>query len=87
VKALTAAIELSKDSSAVIFKKITVDVPKAVRTLLANPRWNENEAEFVNLIGTEPVYNGFRTDSYSLSPQDAASVFRYLKNLFSNLKT
>lgn len=87
VKALTAAIESSKDSSAVIFKRITVDVPKAVRTLLANPRWNENESEFVNLIGTEPVYNGFSTNSYALSPQDAASVFQYLKNLFANLKT
>lgn len=87
VKALTAAIELSKDSSALIFKRIAIDVPKAVRTLLANPKWNENEAEFVNLIGTEPLYNGFRTSSYALSPQDAASVFQYLKNLFANLKT
>jgi mono/diheme cytochrome c family protein len=87
VKALTAAIESSRDSSAVIFKRITVDVPKAVRTLLSNPRWNENEAEFVNLIGTEPVYNGFSTNSYTLSPRDAASVFQYLKNLFANLKT
>lgn len=87
VKALTAAIESGKDSSAVLFKKITVDVSKAVRTLLANPRWNENEAEFVKLIGTEPVYNGFSTNSYLLSPQDAASVFQYLKNLFANLKT
>lgn len=87
VKSLTAYIENNNtDSGAVIFKKITVNIPQALRTLLGNLRWNENETEFVNFVGTEPIYNGFKTSVNLLSSKDAASVFQFLKTLITNNK-
>ncbi|RPI15286.1 MAG: hypothetical protein EHM58_14435 [Ignavibacteriae bacterium] len=87
VKILAASIQNNNtDSGAVIFKRITGNIPRALRALYSNQKWNENETEFVNFIGTEPVYSGFKTTVYELTPQDAASVFQFLKNLFANNK-
>lgn len=85
VNALTILIENNiTDSGAVIFKRVTYDIPNALRALYGNSRWNENESEFVNFIGTEPLYNGFKTNIYELTPQETASVFQFLKNLIAN---
>ena len=87
VKAISSSVEKDNSECAMLFKKISVNISKSIRTLLSNTRWNENESEFVNLIGTEQVYNGFNTKVYELSPQEITSVFQYLKNLFANYKT
>ena len=87
VKAISSSIEKDNSEGSLLFKKISVNISKSVRTLLSNTRWNENESEFVNLIGTEQIYNGFNTKVYELSPQEITSVFQYLKNLFTNYKT
>jgi mono/diheme cytochrome c family protein len=87
VKALTELIEKNNtDSAAIIFKRITNNISRALRVLYANQKWNENETEFVNFVGTEPIYSGFKTSVYELTPQETASVFQFLKNLISNNK-
>jgi len=79
VKALSSLIEKDNSEGALIFKNISKNVQKALRMLMSNSRWNENEAEFVNFIGTEQLYNGFTTKIYRLSSQETAVVFQYLK--------
>jgi len=74
------------DQGAIIFRKISKSVKKSVITLVSNKKWNENEAELVKLIGTEPVYNGFKTTIYELNPQEVATLYQYLINLFENYK-
>ncbi len=69
-------------SDALLFKKICADINKAVRTLKSNSRWNENENEFVNFIGTEQIYNGFNTKIYELKSEEVSTLFKYLRNLF-----
>jgi hypothetical protein len=87
INKITDAISSNNtDAGAIIFKKIAKNVKKSVITLTSNKRWNENEEEFVKLIGTEPVYNGFKTTVYVLNPQEVASLYQYLKNLFENYK-
>ena len=85
--ALSSAIEKDNSDGAVIFKKISENIQTSVRVLMSNSRWNENEGEFVNFIGTEQFYNGFNSHIYELTPQETTSVFQYLKNLFANSKT
>jgi mono/diheme cytochrome c family protein len=75
-----------KDEGALIFKQITNNSDKAVRSLLVSKQWNENETEFVNLMTTDPVYNGFKTDVYRLSSQEISTVFQYLKKLIGSYR-
>ncbi|MGH2575418.1 MAG: c-type cytochrome [Ignavibacteria bacterium] len=77
----------TKDTGAVIFKRISSNIQKSVRVLNSNTLWSENENEFVNLIETDPVYNGYKTTVYELSPQEVNAVYRYLRDLFSNYKS
>ena len=87
IKALSSAIEKDNSDGAMIFKKISGNIQTSVRVLMSNSRWNENEGVFVNFIGTEQFYNGFKSDIYELSPRETTSVFQYLKNLFANYKS
>jgi hypothetical protein len=87
VKTLAVYVQNNNtDSGAVIFKRITNNIPRALRALMTNPIWNENETEFVNFVGTEPINNGFKTGVYELTPQETASVFQFLKSLVFNNK-
>jgi mono/diheme cytochrome c family protein len=85
-KKISSEIKNGNEGGAVIFKKISSNLDESVRTLLSNTRWNENESEFVNLITTEPVYNGFKTNVYQLSSQDISTVYQYLKKIFGSYK-
>jgi mono/diheme cytochrome c family protein len=86
VRNIASSVEKESSVGALVFKKISKDIQKSVRTLLSNSRWNENESEFVNFIGTEQIYNGFTTKVYELTPQETTTVFQYLRNLFANYK-
>jgi len=85
-KKISGEIKNGNEEGAVIFKKISSNIDESVRILLSNARWNENENEFVNLITTEPVYNGFKTNVYQLSSQDISTVYQYLKKIFRSYK-
>jgi len=87
VNSIAATIEKDTSAAKLIFKKISKNIKKSLRSLASNSRWNENESEFVNFIGTEQIYNGFNTRIYELTPQEVSIVFQYLKNLFANYKT
>ncbi len=88
-KVNSISLIIAKDSSngAILFKSLSNNIQKSVRTLLSNNRWNENEGEFVNFIGTENIYNGFNSKIFGLNPQETTSVFQYVKNLFANYKS
>jgi mono/diheme cytochrome c family protein len=84
-KNISGKIKNGNEEGAVIFKKISLNIDESVQILLSNTRWNENENEFVNLITTEPVYNGFKTNVYQLSSQEISTVYQYLKKIFGGL--
>jgi mono/diheme cytochrome c family protein len=71
---------------AAIYRNIAKDMQRSVISLFSNRNWNENENEFVTLIETEPLYNGFKTNVYELTPQQVDILYQYLSKLFSNIK-
>ncbi len=83
---ISSVIEKDSSFGAGVFRRISKNIKRSVRSLISNSRWNENESEFVNFIGTEQIYNGFNTDIYGLTGQEITAVFQYLKNLFANYK-
>lgn len=88
IKNITETIKKDTASEgAQLFKKISNNLEKSVITLVSNTKWNENETEFVNLIGNESLYNGFKTNIYELIPAQVATLYQYLKNLFGTNKT
>jgi mono/diheme cytochrome c family protein len=88
IKRITEKIESdSVSEGALLFKKISANVEKSVITLVSSTKWNENESEFVRLISNESIYNGFKTDVYTLTPVQVTALFVYLKNLFETNKT
>lgn len=88
IKNITETIKKDTASEgAQLFKKISNNLEKSVITLVSNTKWNENETEFVNLIGNESLYNGFKTNIYELTPAQVATLYQYLKNLFGTNKT
>lgn len=88
IKNITETIKKDTASEgAQLFKKISNNLEKSVITLVSNTKWNEKETEFVNLIGNESLYNGFKTNIYELTPAQVATLYQYLKNLFGTNKT
>jgi mono/diheme cytochrome c family protein len=88
IKRITEKIESdSVSEGALLFKKISANVEKSVITLVSSTKWNENESEFVRLISNESIYNGFKTDVYTLTPVQVTALYVYLKNLFETNKT
>ncbi len=75
------------NAGAVIYRGIARDLQRSVIALFSNKNWNENESVFVKLIETEPIYNGFKTDIYELTPQQINILYQYLNKIFSNIKT
>ncbi len=88
VKKITGIIKSDNASEgAMLFKKISTNIEKSVTTLVSNPKWNENEGEFVKLVSNESVYNGFKTNVYELTPAQVSALYGYLKSLFETNKT
>jgi hypothetical protein len=88
VKKITGIIKGDNASEgAMLFKKISTNIEKSVTTLVSNPKWNENEGEFVRLVSSESIYNGFKTNVYELTPAQVTILYGYLKSLFENNKT
>jgi len=79
---------ISKDKdnpAAVMFRSMTNNLNKALTSLNNNSKWNENEAEFVNFIMKNPVQNGFKTESISMSQENMTLIFNYIRNLFGSM--
>jgi mono/diheme cytochrome c family protein len=83
IKNIVSKIENNQtDKGAVIFRKTTFDLYRAVTSLISYPGWNENELQFVNYIGISPDQKGFHASSVSLPKEEITLVFQYLKSLF-----
>lgn len=85
----TIANVIQKDTvspGAAIYRIIANDLQRSVISLFSNRKWNENENDFVTLIETEPLYNGFKTNVYELTPQQVDILYQYVNKLFSNIK-
>lgn len=72
----------TKDTGAIIFRRIVQDMDKAVTVLGKDTAWIQNVNEFVKVIETNPVNNGFRTTIYELSNEELNIVYGYLRKLF-----
>jgi hypothetical protein len=71
------------NKAAEIIKSITLNLNRAINSLYAYPKWNENEQQFVNFIEINPDIKGFKANVITISKEDLTLVFQYLKNLFS----
>jgi len=84
IKVLIEKIKNDKtEKGAEIFRNITSGMNRALLSLLSYPKWNENETQFVNFIGLNPVPKGFSAGTVTLQKEEVSSVFRYLQKLLS----
>lgn len=72
----------TKDTAAVLFKKIVRDMPRALNLLAADTFWNKSLNEFVRVIELDPVNSGYRTTVYGLSEGEFNMIYLYLRRLF-----
>jgi mono/diheme cytochrome c family protein len=87
VKAISSIIEKNTtDTAAILFRNVTNNMTKALTLLASDANWQANENQLYNLIGANPVSNGFRGKAATLSQGEIQMMYRYLKNLFANYK-
>ncbi|MFA5404328.1 MAG: cytochrome c [Ignavibacteria bacterium] len=67
------------------FKNISSDINRSVFAFASSKTWNENEAQFVKFVTTDPKSKGFKSSIISLSSEDWSMLFSYVKSLFLNL--
>jgi mono/diheme cytochrome c family protein len=77
----------TKDTGAIVFRRIAKEVDRAVIVLAKDTAWIRNANEFVSLIQTNPLNNGFRTTVYDLSDGEVNTVYLYLKRLFERARS
>ncbi len=83
IKILVEKIKSDKtEKGAEIFRNITLDMNRALFSLLSFGKWNENETQFVNFIGVNPIQKGFSSEAITLQKEEVSVVFRYLQKLF-----
>jgi mono/diheme cytochrome c family protein len=83
LKILVEKIKNDKtEKGAEIFRNITLDMNRALLSLLSFGKWNENETQFVNFIGVNPIQKGFSSKAITLQKEEVSVVFRYLQKLF-----
>jgi mono/diheme cytochrome c family protein len=83
LKILVEKIKNDKtEKGAEIFRNITLDMNRALLSLLSFGKWNENETQFVNFIGVNPIQKGFSSEAITLQKEEVSVVFRYLQKLF-----
>ena len=84
IKSIVSKIQGDKNNKAAeIIKSVTLNLNRAINSLYAYPKWNENEQQFVNFIDVNPDIKGFKANVTYISKEDLTLVFQYLKNLFS----
>ncbi|MCC6865242.1 MAG: cytochrome c [Ignavibacteria bacterium] len=78
--------ENKTDSSAVLFKGITVNLNKALTVLAQDSSWNNNGAALVKIFDNNPVQNGFKAGaSYMLTSQQLTQLHAYLRKMFAGV--
>ncbi|KXK04091.1 MAG: Cytochrome c subfamily protein [Chlorobi bacterium OLB4] len=82
-------LKISSDNSpqALSFKNLTTDIKRALRSLLSNPGWNENQNAFVNFIITDPVQKGFKAGVSEISNEQWTELFNYVQSVIGQTQT
>lgn len=87
IKTITSEVgKTSKDTAAILLKKYTSNLSKAIKVLSSDSSWNNNEKIFMDLISRNPVNNGFGSNIYAITPKETIVLYSYLKNLFTAFK-
>lgn len=81
VKAISSKLENDNSPQAILFKKMTTDIPRSIRSLLGNNKWNENQNAFVNFVVTDPVQKGFKSEITDLSGDQWNQLFIFVRSL------
>lgn len=81
VSAITTKIENDNSPQAILFKRMTSDIPRSIRSLLGNSNWNENQNAFVNFVVTDPVQKGFKSEITDLSGDQWNQLFIFVRSL------
>ncbi len=84
VESLSAYIEQdTTDPGAEIFKSVVLDNRRAVTALAASNIWSKNLSDFVTVLTSDAVQNGFDPKVTQLSAQDWQTLYNYLKGVFN----
>jgi len=84
IKILVEKVKNDKsEKGAEIFRNMVTDINRALLSLFSYPGWNQNETQFVNFIGLNPVQKGFSAGVVSIPKEEVSILFRYLQKLIS----
>ncbi len=86
-EAETAASYISQDSAsagAKLFRSIVLDRRRALTVLTMSSTWSKSMSDFVTVLTSNAVQNGFDPKVAQLSNKDWQTLYNYLKNVFSN---
>jgi ribosomal protein S20 len=87
VKTISDAVSKNNtDEAAVLLKAVTGNMTKVLTLLAADASWLQNENQLYNLIGANPVSNGFKGRASALTPKEITMLYQYLKGLFESYK-
>lgn len=84
IKNIVNTVEKDNTDAALVFKKISIDLQKAVSTLMSDTKWYDNETEFTKILTTGSIVNGFNTKVYSLTQQQLTALYQYSKILITS---
>lgn len=81
INSLAERVKADNSSQAQLFKRMTTDVKRALRSLSSNSKWNENVNAFVNFVVTDPVQKGFRSEITDLGSEQWSQLFNFVRGL------
>ena len=87
IDSIVSSVKNNKtDSGAVIFRSISNNLTRSITVLVLDSSWYNNEKSLVDIFISNPVQNGYKVRSYSLSQKELSLLQSYLRNLFSSIR-
>ncbi|MCL4511082.1 MAG: c-type cytochrome [Bacteroidetes bacterium] len=74
----------STDEGSRIFSSVTTDKKRALTMLAASGFWSKSRSDFVAMVTSDALQNGFDPKVAQLSVQDWQTLYGYLKGLFAS---
>lgn len=87
INSIALKIESDNSPQASLFKRMTNDIPRAIRSLLGNSKWNDNQNAFVSFVVTDPVQKGFKSEITDLSGDQWNQIYIYVRSLTGLINT
>lgn len=81
---IESKIKQDMSANGKLFENITKNKERAIYTLMKDPAWQNDEMQFVKIVGSDIDVNGFKPDVLRLSKSEIASLQSYLKGYFNN---